>query len=175
MEPNGIDQEGRVAKPTSKKVVKNCVKSKQARKKTVNAPQHSTDNSGVFGNIDLKIKAFQDELLKLDQQAQAAELLEAEWYRRMAVQTQLRLWMIRKEWYWKQMSRCRILKEGDKNTQYFHITASIRRRKKPLEKVVTQGNVITELSFIKKAIVDHFRELYTKQPVALFDITNLSL
>jgi len=53
--------------------------------------------------------------------------------------------------------------------------ASIRRRKKLLEKISIQGKVVTELSHIKKPIVQHFKELYTKQPATQFDITNLRL
>jgi len=73
------------------------------------------------------------------------------------------------------MSHCKILKEGDKNTRYFHLIASIRRRKKLLERISTQGKVVSDQSLIRQAIVDHFKELYAKQPVTQFDITNLGL
>ena len=76
-------------------------------------------NQEVFGHIDSKISTFQKELDSLDNKAECDELLEVEWLRREAIQTQLRLWLMRKERYWKQLSRCKLLKEGDKTLDTF--------------------------------------------------------
>jgi len=51
----------------------------------------------------------------------------------------------------------------------------MRRRKKVLDKVSVQGKVETELRLIKKAIVEHFKGLYTRRAPAQFNITNLGL
>jgi len=131
-------------------------------------------NREVFGHIALKIKVLSDEMLKVDHRAQLTELQDVDWHRREALQSQLRLWLSRKERYWKQMSRCKILQDGDKNTRYFHMLATIRRRKQLMDKILIQGNLVTELNLIKKAIVDHFKQLYTKQSTTKFDISILA-
>ena len=46
-------------------------------------------NREVFGHIDLKIQSFQKELAHIDLLAQDRELLETEWHRRAALQSQL--------------------------------------------------------------------------------------
>jgi len=55
------------------------------------------------------------------------------------------------------------------------LLASIKRRKKVLEKILIQGKVETNLSLFKKAIVKHFKGLYTRRAPASFSITNLGL
>jgi len=132
-------------------------------------------NHEIFGHIDTKIYVYQKELGRLDMKAQSEDLLEEEWMRREAVQSQLRLWMLRKERYWKQLSRCKILKEGDKNTRYFHLVASMRRRKKVLDKIVVQCMSETELGQIRRVIVEHFKGLYAKRAMEHMDLSNISL
>ncbi|KAJ8426172.1 hypothetical protein Cgig2_021026 [Carnegiea gigantea] len=64
----------------------------------------------------------------------------------------------------------RILKEGDKNTRYFHLVANIRRKKKLLEKICVHGEEIIEPCHIKKDIIEHFKYLCTRQEATIFDI-----
>ena len=73
-------------------------------------------NKEVFGSIDAKVKSLQEELSKLDAKEQLQVPHETDIFRRKALQSQLWLWLARKERFWKQMSRCRILREGDRNT-----------------------------------------------------------
>jgi len=73
------------------------------------------------------------------------------------------------------MSRCRILKEGDRNTRYFHLVATMRRKRKLIEKLTVDGQTITEPSELKKAVISYFKNLYTKQESSTFDIGSLGL
>jgi len=42
-------------------------------------------NREVFGRIDVKIKSFQEELMKIDSKAQHHDLVESDWHRRKAL------------------------------------------------------------------------------------------
>ncbi|XP_057251529.1 uncharacterized protein LOC130591734 [Beta vulgaris subsp. vulgaris] len=53
-------------------------------------------------------------------------------------------WMKRKELLWAQKSRAKWVKEGDKNTKYFHALASIRKRKNYITSLFTNGCVISD-------------------------------
>jgi len=132
-------------------------------------------NREVFGIIDDKIKSLQEAISKVDDKEQREMLQEADIYRRKALKTQLWQWMTRQERYWKQISRCKLLKAGDRNTRYFHLVATMRKRRKMIEKIVVDGEEYTEPIAIKKAIVGYFKKHYTKKKAADFDISSLGL
>jgi len=132
-------------------------------------------NREVFGHIDQKIKSFQKEMAKLDLKAQEFMLDEVEWHRRDALQSLLWLWQTRKERYWKQLLRCKIIKEGDRNTKYFHVLATIRRRKKMISSLTRGTEVINDQTEIKRTIIQHFKQLYARQEATMFDISTLGL
>ena len=83
--------------------------------------------------------------------------------------------MARKERFCKQLSRCNLLKEVDRNTKYFHLLASLRRQRKLITKIMHNGKEVTELPVIKKLIIGHFKQLYKKQEPSSFDISTLDL
>jgi len=118
-------------------------------------------NKEGFEHIDLRIKSYQEEISKLDLKAQTQALQESDWLRRDALQIQLELWLNRKERFWKQVSRCKLLKEGDRNTKYFHVLASARRQRKFITKLLVEGNEVSEAPAIKKIIIAHFKQLYS--------------
>ena len=132
-------------------------------------------NREVFGNIELKIQDYKKELDKLDMKAQEMELQESDWCRRNALQSQLWLWMTRKERYWRQMSRCKLIKEGDKNTRYFHTLATIRRRRNTITSIKQGDLVINDQRQIRRIIVQHFKQLYSSQEHTIGDLSALDL
>jgi len=132
-------------------------------------------NKEVFGIIDIKLKTLQEELSKLDRKEQFQQPQEADVHRRRAIQSQLWLWMARRERYWKQMSRSKVLKEGDRNTKYFHLMATMRRKRKMIDAIVVDGIEYVDPRKVRKAIVDYFKGQYSRRPAGSFDIGNLGL
>ena len=72
-------------------------------------------------------------------------------------------WLKRKESLWAQKSRAQWLKEGDKNSRYFHSLASIRKRKNAIESITMNGTVIDSPSEIKKAAAEYFKSIFTEK------------
>lgn len=66
------------------------------------------------------------------------------------------------EVYWRQRSRAVWLREGDKNTKFFHSTATSRKRKNRIRGIVDENNQwIEEADEIKKIFCEYFENLFT--------------
>jgi hypothetical protein len=81
----------------------------------------------------------------------------------------------KRKYDWRQRSRVSWLKAGDRNTAYFHRTATWRRKKNKIEKLVTDdGDATTDPIVMEKHATDFFRDIYTADhSVAPEIITNL--
>ena len=66
------------------------------------------------------------------------------------------------EIYWKQRSRADWLKEGDKNTKFFHFKASSRRRKNKISCIENQqGHWLKDREEIEREFGEYFQDLFT--------------
>ena len=130
-------------------------------------------NREVFGHIDINITKFDLALRKAEEEALRREIGEVEWSRIEALRTQMWLWMVRKERYWKQLSRCKVIREGDRNTKYFHLSATMRRNRNRIDNLLIQGVEVSDEGRIKSSILEYFKDLYSKQQSTSFDIAYL--
>ncbi|XP_057426328.1 uncharacterized protein LOC130719736 [Lotus japonicus] len=64
---------------------------------------------------------------------------------------------------WRQKSRLKWLKEGDKNSAFFHSISKKRQYRKNISKLVVEGNTIHEPNQIKAAILNHFKSFFTRE------------
>ncbi|KAL5764159.1 hypothetical protein ACOSQ2_016753 [Xanthoceras sorbifolium] len=60
------------------------------------------------------------------------------------IESDLDCLLANEEIYWKQRSRIEWLKCGDKNTQFFHCTASVRRARNSIKRLINEHSVWCE-------------------------------
>ena len=68
------------------------------------------------------------------------------------------------ELYWQQRGGEKWILEGDNNTNFCHLTANGRRRKKSILSLENEGENITDPKLIKDAIYEFYKKLFGKQP-----------
>ncbi|GMJ07534.1 hypothetical protein HRI_004422600 [Hibiscus trionum] len=74
---------------------------------------------------------------------------------------------------WLQKSRLKWFHEGDSNTKFFHLTASIRRSQNHISSIQKGNLKVDDPNQISLAFEDHFKELYNKLntlPIKSFDV-----
>ncbi|KAL9683157.1 hypothetical protein QQ045_014973 [Rhodiola kirilowii] len=99
-----------------------------------------------FGNVNNKEN--------IQQLAITREVVEEE----KSISREIDDWLYKEELYWKQRSRVDWLKEGDRNTRYFHLRASQRRRINSIRGIQGSGGImITDKEAIGNVIVKYFK------------------
>lgn len=63
---------------------------------------------------------------------------------------------------WRQRSRIQWLKNGDKNTKYFHRMATVHRRFNTIDTIEGGGDTIIDADTIKMTIQNYYQNLYSE-------------
>ena len=122
-------------------------------------------NRRVFGNVNKKLKVLKERLNQLEAQNNLHETAK-EIYE---VRREINEMLVREEVMWKQRSRALWLKCGDRNTKFFHATASQRRRTNMIEGLDDDGAWMDSQENIERVILDYFTYLYNSDHSTSFE------
>ena len=78
---------------------------------------------------------------------------------RAKVRAEFKSWALLEEISWRQKSRETLLKEGDKNTSFFHRMANAHRHRNCLNSICINGRKLDKEADIKEGLVDAFQKL----------------
>ncbi|XP_057428472.1 uncharacterized protein LOC130721892 [Lotus japonicus] len=106
-----------------------------------------------------------------EREEQTAEILQ----KTRETEHQLDGLLEQEEKWWKQRSRATWLRDGDKNTRFFHQKATQRRKRNMIEKIEDdRGKEYIEDRDIARVLIDYFVQLFaTSHPVGIEDVTSL--
>ena len=116
-------------------------------------------NKEVFGKVETQKQRALNLVDFLDKEESARSLsMEEEEARKEAKET-YKMWVLLEEASWRQKFREIWLKEGDRNTRFFHQMANAYRRRNQLTRVKVNGRWFTEESEIKEEVSRAFQGL----------------
>ena len=119
-------------------------------------------NTSEFGNIHFKYQKLLQSLHKLETSSERRDLTEDEISVRTRLISDLEKNTYLDEICWRQKSRAMWLKEGDKNTKYFHKVSNSHRRRNSIRHLSINGSLSIDQDAIMTHISCFYKQLYTK-------------
>ncbi|KAL9675160.1 hypothetical protein QQ045_003361 [Rhodiola kirilowii] len=114
-------------------------------------------NDEEFGNVKRRIKQLKAQIQEVQKEFRSEVLVEEE----SKLAAELDEWLAREECIWRQRARTEWLKEGDRNTAFFHARASYRRKVNSLSGLENeQGEFICEEKDMLKIVEEYFRRIF---------------
>lgn len=114
-------------------------------------------NKEIFGRLDLRMERLLQEVSMLDVKEGAGNLSSEEADRHTAMKAEVRRLLVCEEICWRQKSRVQWLKEGDKNTKFFHRMATAHKVINQIRKVIMEGVLLEDQAAIKEGMVDFYQ------------------
>ncbi|KAJ9705360.1 hypothetical protein PVL29_003414 [Vitis rotundifolia] len=116
-------------------------------------------NKDVFGKMGVNKRLALDKVVFWDSQEKLRPLSMGELEARKEAKGDFKKWALMEEVSWRQKSREVWLREGDRNTGFFHKIANSHRRRNCLSKIKINGTWLTEEQEIKRGVVGAFKNL----------------
>ncbi|RVW65755.1 LINE-1 retrotransposable element ORF2 protein [Vitis vinifera] len=141
----------------------------EERSNSISVREYVVEGGGVQGAVEgLVASLWQsgvnkglalDKVSFWDNQEQFRALNEQELEARKEAREEFKKWALMEETSWRQKSREIWLKEGDKNTGFFHKMANSNRRRNCLKKIKINGTWLSEEHDIQRGVVRAFKDL----------------
>ena len=116
-------------------------------------------NREVFGKVDLNKKEALRRISFWDEVEKVKELSLAEAEEREKARDNYKEWVDMEEVSWRQKSREIWLKEGDRNTGFFHRMANSHRRRNSISSIRINGRNLIKEDEVKEGLVCAFQSL----------------
>ena len=123
-----------------------------------------TWNREVFGRLEVNKNSALQQVEYWDGVESERCLSLAETEQKKEAKDAFHKWVLLEEVHWRQKSRELWLKEGDRNTGYFHRMANAHRRNNSLDRIMINGEWLTEDQEVREGIVNAFQNLLSEEP-----------
>uniref|UniRef100_A0A2N9IB59 Uncharacterized protein n=1 Tax=Fagus sylvatica TaxID=28930 RepID=A0A2N9IB59_FAGSY len=122
-------------------------------------------NKEIFGDVNLRKNDLQIQIQDLDLVEETRPLSVEEGVTKENLKAEFEKLLLLEEIKWRQTSRATWLREGDKNTKFFHRVANSNRRFNSIDHLVVDGAVTTDQSEIGKGLVNFYQGLFSDDAV----------
>lgn len=115
------------------------------------------------GKIERRVSDNFKELTELDSKDAVEGLDEEDRATREAIKGEIATFMNMKKISWRQKTREKWLKEGDRNAKYFHSLANFRRKNNYVEELIMNGVSIKGSEATREGAKSYFQKLFTEE------------
>jgi len=114
------------------------------------------------GNLVIQRKQTLEQLAEMDMILEYRPLTEEESAKKADLTLELEGLIKNEEVAWRQKSRALWLKEGNRNTKFFHKVANTHKRFNYIDQLMVQGELTEKSTRIESAIIDFYQKLYSE-------------
>uniref|UniRef100_A0A803QMV0 Reverse transcriptase n=1 Tax=Cannabis sativa TaxID=3483 RepID=A0A803QMV0_CANSA len=112
------------------------------------------------------LKEYEDKISLLSRSTNVQD-----WQQMQELERKQNVWLDKEEKFWKQRRRALWLKEGDKNTKFFHRKASNRKAKNTIQGLIDDRlQWITGNRNMGRVACDYFQHLFTSNPATMEEL-----
>ena len=119
-------------------------------------------NVKVFGNVEDQVRKLWQGLSDLEMIEDSRALLEEERLELERVRGELEKVSLMEEICWRQKSRVLCIREGDRNTRFFHRIANFHKRFNSIDRLMVDGELSSNSEAIAGCISHFYRQLYAE-------------
>ena len=134
-----------------------------------------TWNREVFGSLEVNKNLALQQVEFWDRVESDRSLTERETELKTEAKNVFKKWVLLEETHWRQLSRELWLREGDKNTGFFHRMANAHRRNNSMDKIKINGRWLEEEREVREGVVNAFQQLLSEDQSWKADIDGLQL
>ncbi|RVX16059.1 hypothetical protein CK203_005639 [Vitis vinifera] len=131
-------------------------------------------NKEVFGRLETN-KASALEQVDFWDRVESERNLTVEEAVKKGAKDSFKKWVLLEEAHWRQHSREIWLREGDRNTGFFHRMASAHRRNNVMGRIKVNGEWLVEEQEVREGVVNSFQQLLSEDMVWQADIGNIQV
>ncbi|RVX18958.1 Transposon TX1 uncharacterized 149 kDa protein [Vitis vinifera] len=132
-------------------------------------------NREVFGRVEVNKNLALQQVEFWDRMESGRSLTERESELKIEAKEAFKNWVLLEETHWRQSSRELWLREGDKNTGFFHRMANAHRRNNSMDKIKINGRWLEEEREVREGVVNAFQQLLSEDQSWKSDIEGLQL
>ena len=132
-------------------------------------------NRDVFGRLEVNRNSALQQAELWDGVESERSLSERETELKKEAKETYKKWVLLEETHWRQLSRELWLKEGDKNTCFFHRMTNGHRRNNSLDRIKINRVWLTEEQEVREEVVNAFQQLLLEEQGWRADIEGLHL
>ncbi|RVW43782.1 hypothetical protein CK203_074034 [Vitis vinifera] len=132
-------------------------------------------NRDVFGRLEVNKNLALQQVAFWDRVESDKSLTERESELKTEAKEAFKNWVLMEETHWRQSSRELWLREGDKNTGFFHRMANAHRRNNSMDKIKINGRWLEEEREVREGVVNAFQQLLSEDQSWKSDIEGLQL